>query len=159
MTGIASIVKSLSSFFAEQDKKIEDRDVEWAMERVAAIAEYKKANDHGRRGNISTYYEGLFAAAGGKTWYNIFYGRNRTMIEEAVRKSAQNTAKKRNHKIADKLQKKGVEEVLEASVVYCTDGFRGVFKINGDKFVTIESILAGGYNIQRLHQRVLVNVK
>ena len=159
MTGIASIVKSLSSFFAEQDKKIEDRDVEWAMERVAAIAEYKKANDHGRRTNSFAYYEGLFAAAGGKTWYNLFYGRNRPMIEEAVRKAARSTAAKRNHKIADKLQKKGVEEVLEASVVYCTDGFRGVFKINGDKFVTIESILAGGYNIQRLHQRVLVNVK
>jgi hypothetical protein len=39
------------------------------------------------------------------------------------------------------------------------DGFRGVFWINGNRRVTVEAILAGGYNIQRLHQRVLCNVK
>lgn len=155
---IKTIAASLENFFAEQDAKIADADVAWAMGRVEAIAAFK-ASDARKTMDKYAYYDHLFAVAGGKTWYQAFEGRNAQMIEELVRKEAKNTAAKRNHKIAKKLTDNGVEEVTSANVAYCQDGFRGVFIINGDRRVTVESILAGGYNIQRLHQRVLVKVK
>lgn len=158
MTAVKSIIASLETFFAEQDAKIADADVAWAMGRVAAIEEFQ-ANTKRVAGDAWTYYPKLHAIAGGKTWYNMFYGRNAAMIEEMMRKGAKSTADKRNFKIAKKLTDKGVDEVKSAEVGYCPDGFRGTFIINGDRKVTIEAILAGGYNIQRLHQRILVNVK
>jgi hypothetical protein len=149
MQAITQITNSLSTFFAEQDSKIADSDFEWAMGRVKAIKEYKDTTD-------KIDYDVLFSIAGGKTWYNLFYGRNRVMIEEVVRKNAKTIADKRNAKITKKLLDSGVTEVTSAEVSYCVDGFNGVFKFNGNRSVMIESILAGGHSVQRLHQRVLV---
>ncbi|KAI9549455.1 hypothetical protein GHT06_001855 [Daphnia sinensis] len=158
MTAIKTIMNSLETFFAEQDAKVADGEVKWAFERAAAMKEFK-SNPENRKMNQYSYYEKLFAVAGGKTWYNIFDGRNATMIEELVRKNSKSKNDKRNARIAAKLLKSGVTEVTDAKVAYCQDGFRGHFVVNGDKIVTVESILVGGYNIQCLHQRVLVNVK
>lgn len=53
-------------------------------------------------------------------------------------------------------------EVVSKEFDMTTDGFNGVFVINtnnGVKRVFIETVYAGGYNIQCLHLRVLVKVK
>lgn len=162
MCAVNEIIKALNNFFAEQDQKIEESNVTWAMGRVAALKEFKASDKYkelNAKGEFGGKYPALYAIAGGKTWYQLFAYSNKSGIEEFVRKNAKAVVAKRNAKIAAKLTAAGVTEVVTASVDYCTDGFNGLFTVNGNRTVRIESIVAGGYNIQRLHQRVLINVK
>lgn len=162
MNAIQNIANSLQAFFVEQDLKIAHADVLWALERRKALYDFKKTEEYtelSKKGAWGGVYDRMFGICGGKTWYAVFTQNSKEGVEEYVRKNAAAIAKARNAKIAAKLLKAGVEAVEKADVGYCTDGFRGLFWINGNRCVTIEVILAGGYNIQRLHQRVLCNVK
>jgi len=150
------IIKKLESFFAEQDKKLEEDSVRWGIERAYAMREAKdKMRAEG--GTKALDYKKLFGICGGKTWYNIFSNGD-GYIKEFMVKNAQAIAKRRNQKIVNKLKKLEINEVFDAEIVLTNDGFNGIFRINNDRCVRVESILAGGYNIQRLHQRVLVKV-
>ena len=66
--------------------------------------------------------------------------------------------KKRNDRIGRALIKQGINEIPEFTLIHCSDGYEGTFIVAGHK-VHIETILAGGYNIQCLHQRTLIKVK
>jgi hypothetical protein len=161
MNAITNIATSLETFFAEQDAQIAESDVQWARnikeELNKFITEFT-ALPFEEKKSVS-YSERLRIICGGKTWANVFYGNNFKMIEEFMRKNAKSVAKARNDKIAKKLANLDVTEVSSAQIGYCTDGFNGLFTINNNRTVCIQSIVAGGHSIQRLHQRVLVKVK
>lgn len=78
---------------------------------------------------------------------------------EKAEKRTRNTHKARNNRIVSKMEKVGITsiDVDNFKVVYGKN-FEGHWIIDGFR-VKIEVIFAGGYNIQCLHHRVLVNIK
>lgn len=156
---ITKIMNELAAVFAGMDAEVAAASQVWAKGRVEAIRA-KKAEFSASKARWN--YEELFAIAGGKTWYGIFDGRNAAMIEEIVAKNCAAIAEKRNASIAKKLEKAGVNEVLSTTFTSTSDGFNGSFVVMtdaGKKVVNVDTIRAGGYNIQCLHLRVLCKVK
>jgi hypothetical protein len=160
MTATSTIIAKLNDIFADMDAKVLEGTQQWAKGRVKDIKEFKQSEEWKTSGTDK--YQKLFGIAGGKSWYNMFDGRNASMIEECVVKHCAAVARKRNESIEAKLVKAAVTEVISETFTHTNDGFNGVYVVStdaGKKVVTIDTILAGGYNIQCLHLRVLVKVK
>ena len=162
MTPAAQIMNALAEVFAPMDVRVTAESIEWAKGRRAAIREFSANATREERRDQWGYYGKLHALAGGKTWYNALNGRNDAMIEEFMTKNCAATAEARNANIAAKLAKAGVTEVTETTFTQTKDGFNGTFVVMTDagrKVVTVNTIFAGGYNIQCLHLRVLTRVR
>lgn len=161
MNKIKAIIDTLNEVLAPLDADVLENSIRWGLERKAAINEYKKSINIMKIGH-SEYYAKCFQLAGGKTWYNVFNGSNDAMITEFMTKNCEALRDSRNAKIAKKLDSVGVTEIISSEFAKAADGYNGVFVINtdaGQKRVIIDTIIAGGYNIQRRHLRVLVKVK
>lgn len=163
MNATAAIIAKLNEVFAPMDARFLEQSQEWAKGRAQAIRDFKASDEYQAiRRDPWALYEKLHAIAGGKTWYNVFNGNSDAIIEAFVAKNCAAIADKRNANIARKLEKAGVTEVVSEEFTHTNDGFNGVFVLNtnaGRKSVSIETIYAGGYNVQCLHRRVLVKVK
>lgn len=158
---IVAIMSKLEEVFAPFDAKVLEETQVWATERKAAIGEFY-ANNSQREMGVWAYYDALHRISGGKTWFNVLSPRNARQIAEFVVHNCKATADKRNANIAKKLVAAGVTEVVSSDFANTKDGFNGTFVVNtnaGRKVVTVNTIFAGGYNIQCAHLRVLTKVK
>ncbi len=151
--------KQLNLAFADLNKIMLERQLAWVENRRNAL-KTTIAELSPKRSQLGefTYYEQIFAAAGGKTWFNLMWGRNIEHIRELVQKNVEKLISNRDAKIIAALTKKGITEIPDFELTHISDGYEGIFYI-GENRVEIRTILAGGYNIQCLHQRTLVKVK
>lgn len=159
---IAQIMSQLNEVFVEMDAKVLEASKKWAFERSAAVSAFYASDEYKTMPRGEGRILKAMAIAGGKTWYNIIYGTGDEYILNFVEKNCKAIATKRNASIAKKLEKAGVTEVTSQEFTHTNDGFNGMFMVNTDKGakrVIIESIYAGGYNVQCLHLRVLVKIK
>jgi hypothetical protein len=176
-----SLVDTITEGFAENDQVYIEGQVKWAKERHDALIDLPKTDEYIQAGvitendikNASKWYRASSFAwerqrnltiktAGGKTWYDkVFYGRNWAMIEPMVLKNAKNVINKRNNRIATRLVNAEVTEITSSDYSSSFDGFHGNYVLTtnkGQKNLEIETILAGGFNIQCLHQRTLIKM-
>lgn len=154
------IIETITKELASYDERLLQEEIKWAFERKQAAREFRQSPEW-QTMDLWKKYDELWSIAGGKTWYNAFKGRNDDMIIEFMTKNNKKRADARNAKIAKKLDKVGVTVVESADVVHGQNGFDGLFVVNTDNghhSVKINTIYAGGYNIQCAHLRVLVKV-
>ena len=161
------ILEALDKGFKAFDDKGLESDIAYFLKLKADFRAYEESEEgiQFRKQTIRTdpwgYYAELYRRCGGKTNY-AFIKESDKRIVEIVTKDHNFKIARRNIKISKKLAESNITEVNESKVTMSDDGFNGYFKVvtdKGVKFVNIDTIYAGGYNIQRFHCRVLVKIK
>lgn len=164
MTPSETIINTLTSGFVKFDDLVLVDTIEWFKAAYLRLQEVKDSFPQRKNQQaILAYYAKAFDVCGGKGNYGLLrdYGCGDRLVEQ-LKKSHDFKILKRNTKIAKKLIDADITEITETEIAYTKNGFDGYFLVRtnlGTKRVCVNTIIAGGYNIQCTHYRVLVTIK
>jgi hypothetical protein len=163
MNTIETMISQLDTAFAPLDADVLENSIKWIEGRNAALNAFRESEDGKKaRSNRWLYYGQVFAICGGKTWYAVINHSNADTRAAFIKKNCAKIAARRNAAIAKKLAKAEITAIVGSDFQHSTSGFDGTFQVNtnaGDRVVIINTIIAGGYNIQCRHLRVLTKIK
>lgn len=163
MKTIYELVNTLQELFDPLDQQILTNTKTWALSKRKELKEFRQSEEYKAvRKNAYVLYPTMYELVGGKTWYGRIQGSSEESLIEIVEKHCRAVADSRNSKIANKLEKLNIKKVTNSTIVKTSDGFNGMFVLDTDagvKTVTINTVCAGGFNVQCLHLRVLTKIR
>lgn len=162
------MINQINNAFADLDKKMHNSAVDFVTgrkENWAKLydAKHKELLEQVKTGEIKRITHSNIM----NNWVRNYFGSDKMhslirwnkieVILEKIEKETQAKIDRRNAQIIDALSRKEVTEIPEFTLVEYSNGLEGFFDVAGHK-VHIRTILAGGYNIQCLHTRTLINI-
>lgn len=162
------MIDQINKAFAEVDTQIIESHINFANKKLDGAKEYAdEMRVRFKKGEVQHLTSGYgrfceYTAKvewfGSKAMYALLSGRGREGALEKITEVAKGKIEKRNHKIIKALNKKGINEIDDFELTHFSDGYEGIFFVDGHE-VVIKTFLAGGHNVQCLHIRTTVKVK
>ena len=157
-----SVTKSLAQFDAERLERQQAEVTRCYNEFMVVMGAPIDSIEYHDKIKASAWTDGARAAKLPFEMVALFQFRELADVLRMTKSSFEMRCLERDYKIAEKLVGIKVTAIEEVKVISAVDGYNGHFAVEtaqGRKIIEINTIFAGGYNIQRLHERVLVTIK